>query len=63
MWFRKRYRRWGWEPVTWQGWLIFATALLDVVLASWLLDDVVMFVVVLVFIVSLFTAISWRFSR
>lgn len=25
IWFRRRKFGWGWEPATWQGWLIFGT--------------------------------------
>lgn len=63
MWFSKRAYSWGWQPTSWQGWAIFVSALAGIVLASWLLEDVVLFVIVLVAIVSTLTAVSWYFSE
>lgn len=62
-WFRKHPYRWGWQPTTWQGWMIFSCALIGVILASWIVEDVVVFVVVLVAIVSALTSVSWLFSE
>lgn len=62
-WFRKHPYRWGWQPTGWQGWMIFVSALIGVVLASWLIEDVIVFVVTLVAIVSVLTTVSWYFSE
>ena len=43
--------------------MIFVSALIGVVLASWLIEDVIVFVVTLVAIVSVLTTVSWYFSE
>lgn len=63
MWFEKRRYSWGWQPTSWQGWVIFLSALALIVMASWLIEDVVLFVVVLVGIVSTLGLVSWYFSN
>ena len=62
MWFRKRPHGIGWQPISWQGWLIHVLALIAIVLASWLLDDVIMFIITLVAIVSTVSFLAWYFS-
>jgi uncharacterized membrane protein len=62
MWFRKRTYSWGYQPTSWQGWLVFASALFGIIIASWLIEDVVVFVIVLVAIVSILGLVSWHYS-
>lgn len=62
MWFEKRRYGWGWHPLTWQGWTIFFSALIALIMASWLIEDVTVFIIVLVAIASALGSVSWYFS-
>ena len=62
MWFERRRFGLGWQPIAWQGWLIFFLALASIIIASWRIEDVVVFVIALVAIISTLGLVSWYFS-
>ena len=41
-WFKRRRYGWGWTPVTWQGWVTVASALLLIVANSLMLEKLIL---------------------
>lgn len=39
IWFRRKYFGWGWQPVTWQGWLITIIYIFLLILFALKLDS------------------------
>lgn len=62
-WFRKRRFGWGWTPIRWQGWVVVLIALVSLVAASALIEDVTRFVIALVFITSALAVASYWTSE